>query len=195
MNTKKNLQYIILAALCTTALILTGYIKALSVGFIAVPITVQNGVVFFMWCTMSRKSFGLAMTSFFLCVLIGIAQLSSGLTGVSAFIAPTSGFVYAWFLCGYLVIYRYKVKQYVQKNAWLAAFGMLSFGILIQFGIGILFFTIMMDTEKTSFGVLFFKTLWLMIPFAVLDLCKGCIVLYTVRILSKIKRVRRFLWN
>lgn len=109
MISTKTLSYI---ALMTTLLIVLGFIPAIPLGFIPVPIVLQNMGVMLIALFLGAKKGTIAMSLFFILGLVfpvfsGKATLIPVLTGA------TAGYVIAWFL---LPIALHLVRKVIFKN-------------------------------------------------------------------------------
>lgn len=100
MFSTKNLSY---TALLTTLLIVLGFIPAIPLGFIPVPIVLQNMGVMIIALFLGARFGTLAMGLFFILGLI-FPVFSGTKTLIPVLVGPTAGYVIAWFFVP-LVLY------------------------------------------------------------------------------------------
>ncbi|WP_283679705.1 biotin transporter BioY [Lentilactobacillus sp. Marseille-Q4993] len=116
-----KVKEITLTALMTAVIIVLGLVPGIPLGFIPVPIVLQNlGIV------LAGELFGpkigtLSVWLFMLLVTIGFPFLSGGTGGIAVFVGPTAGYLIAWLFTPALVGLSLKLGQATTKwwSEWL----------------------------------------------------------------------------
>jgi biotin transport system substrate-specific component len=97
---------LVLSALFTAIIVALGLLPPIPLSFIPVPITAQGLGVMMAGVVLGAKRGALAILILFVLVAVGLPVLSGGRGGLSAFAAPTTGyligFLFAAFITGYL---------------------------------------------------------------------------------------------
>ncbi|KRL22218.1 biotin transporter BioY [Lentilactobacillus kisonensis] len=94
MKTREIVQ----TALITAVIIILGIIPPLPLGFIPVPIVMQNLGIMLAAVILGPKKGTLSILVFLLLALIGFPVLSGGQAGPAVFIGPTGGYLLGWLL-------------------------------------------------------------------------------------------------
>lgn len=93
---------IVAVAMITTLLVVLSYIPAIPLGFIPVPIVLQNLGVMLAGCLLGGKKGSLSVLLLFLVGLV-IPAFSGFSTTIKVFIGPTAGYVWAWLFVPLLI--------------------------------------------------------------------------------------------
>lgn len=117
MKTKELSQI----ALMTSLLVVLGFIPAIPLPFIAVPLTLQNLGVMLVNLFLGSKNGSLSMVLFFLLGLI-FPVFSGKATSIPTLMGPTGGYVLAWLLVPLLFGY---LSSFLKKQSFLGLFGMM----------------------------------------------------------------------
>ncbi|GAJ25667.1 substrate-specific component [Liquorilactobacillus sucicola DSM 21376 = JCM 15457] len=86
-------------ALMTAILIILGLIPGIPVGFIPVPIVLQNLGVMLAGALLGSKKGTLAVFSLLVLVALGCPFLPGGRGGIAVFIGPSGGYLLSYLLC------------------------------------------------------------------------------------------------
>lgn len=89
---------IAIISLFIALLIALGFIPPLLVGFLPVPIVLQNLGVLLAAALLGPKRGTIVVALFFLLVLVGLPVLSSRSAGIAVFYGPSGGFLWGWLL-------------------------------------------------------------------------------------------------
>ena len=89
---------IAIISLFIALLIALGFIPPLPVGFLPVPIVLQNLGVLLAAALLGSKRGTIVVALFFLLVLVGLPVLSSRSAGIAVFYGPSGGFLWGWLL-------------------------------------------------------------------------------------------------
>ncbi|AYE62459.1 hypothetical protein BC335_2097 [Lactobacillus helveticus] len=96
---------IVQTALITATIIILGMIPPLPLGFIPVPIVMQNLGIMLAAVILGPKKGTLAIFGFLLLALIGFPVLSGGQAGPAFFVGPTGGYLLGWLLTPLMIGY------------------------------------------------------------------------------------------
>lgn len=121
MFSTKDLAYMVMM---TTLIIVLGFIPAIPLGFIPVPIVLQNMGIMLAALALGGKKGGLSVLMFLLLGLF-IPVFSGKATTLAVFMGPTAGYVFAWLLVPLIFALLTKVvasqnKMMVFVLIWLA---------------------------------------------------------------------------
>lgn len=104
------------AAMMTTFIIILGLFPGIPIGFIPVPIILQNMGIMMAGELLGPKYGFLSVITFLLLVLAGLPLLSGGRGGASVFVGPSGGYVVA-FLFVPLII-GYLLNTFHTNTSW-----------------------------------------------------------------------------
>jgi biotin transport system substrate-specific component len=97
---------LVLSALFAAIIVALGILPPITLGFIPVPITAQSMGVMMAGVVLGARRAAIAVVIVLVLVAIGLPVLSGGRGGLTAFAAPTTGFLIGWlfaaFVTGYL---------------------------------------------------------------------------------------------
>lgn len=99
-TTVKNLTQ---TAMVTALLIILGFFPGIPLGFIPVPIILQNMGIMLTGELLGRKYGTVAVGLFLLLVAFGLPFLSGGRGGAATFLGPTGGYLVAWLFAPALI--------------------------------------------------------------------------------------------
>ncbi|WP_412771405.1 biotin transporter BioY [Ligilactobacillus sp. WC1T17] len=128
-------------ALMLALLIVLGLFPGIPLGFIPVPIVLQNLGVILAGLLLGPKKGTLTVGTFLLLVACGLPFLTGGSGGIAHFLSPTGGYLFAWLLTPWLMGSCEKIfnpKHQVVKEfifIWL-------FGVLFIDGCGALWLSV-----------------------------------------------------
>ena len=110
---KYSLSTLTQIAIMTTIIIILGFIPPLSLGFIPVPIIVQNIGVMLAPLILGWKK-GTLSVALFLLMCIGLPLLPGENGGLHIFFDPSSGYLYGWLPAAFLIgatIHHFKIHS------------------------------------------------------------------------------------
>jgi biotin transport system substrate-specific component len=90
-------------AMMIAIIIVLGMIPPIPLGFIPVPIVLQNLGVMLAGIVLGAKKGGLAIALFLTLVAMGMPFLTGGSGGFSVFLGPTAGYLIGWFVSAILI--------------------------------------------------------------------------------------------
>ncbi|EEI25192.1 biotin transporter BioY [Lentilactobacillus hilgardii] len=127
-------------ALVTAVIIVLGMIPPIPLGFIPVPIVLQNLGIMIAGIVLGPKRGTVSVALFLFLALIGFPVLSGGQAGPAAFVGPTGGYLVGWLLTPALVWSSMSFK--FMKQSWEKMTGAWIGAVLIVDIIGSLWLTI-----------------------------------------------------
>ncbi|KPF46767.1 biotin transporter BioY [Rhizobium sp. AAP43] len=89
---------LVLAALFTAIIIVLGFIPAVPIPLIPVPITAQSMGVMLAGCIIGAKRGALAYALLVVLVAVGLPVLSGGRGGLNVLMGPTGGYIFGWII-------------------------------------------------------------------------------------------------
>lgn len=92
-----------MVAMMMAIIIVLGMIPPIPLGFIPVPIVLQNLGIMLAGIVLGAKRGGLAVALFLILVAVGMPFLSGGSGGFSVFLGPTTGYLIGWFISAILI--------------------------------------------------------------------------------------------
>lgn len=98
-----TIKHLTQTAMVTAVIIVLGFFPGIPVGFIPVPIILQNMGIFLAAELLGRKYGTVAVALFLGLVALGLPILSGGRGGAAVFIGPTGGYLVAWLLAPALI--------------------------------------------------------------------------------------------
>lgn len=137
--TTRDLAYIALFAALTAVL---GLVPAINVG--PVPVTAQTLGVMLAGSVLGARRGFLSLLLFLLLVAIGLPLLPGGRGGLSVFVGPSAGYLYAWPLGAFVVGLVTELTWRRFNLAWAALANVLG-GVLVIYAIGIPFVAVYAD--------------------------------------------------
>lgn len=109
-------KLLVYAAMMTTFIIILGFFPGIPLGFIPVPIVLQNlGIMMVGELLGPRYGFG-SVFVFLLLVLVGLPILSGGRGGASVFVSPSAGYIIAWLFTPLII--GYLLKKLGNTKPW-----------------------------------------------------------------------------
>lgn len=140
-----------LAAMMTAVLIILGVFPGIPLGFIPVPIILQNMGVLLTTELLGAK-YGTLSTALFLALaLFGLPVLSGGRGGFAVFLGPTGGYLIAWLLVpAVLGSLLYLLKQHNQLSWWLELVTVMIAGVLLIDFIGSIWLSVQSHMPLTT---------------------------------------------
>ena len=142
----RDLAYVALFAAITAVL---GLLPAIPVPAVPVPITAQTLGVMLAGAVLGARRGFLAMLLFLALVAIGLPVLAGGRGGLSVFVGPSAGFLYAWPL-GALVAGLITEATWRRFNLAWALVATLTGGILVIYAVGIPFLSVFADVSLAT---------------------------------------------
>lgn len=107
---------LIFAAMMTTFIIILGFFPGIPLGFIPLPIVIQNiGIMMSGELLDPKYGFG-SVGSFLLLVLVGVPLLSGGRGGASVFVGPSAGYIVGWLFTPLII--GYLLKKFNNTTSW-----------------------------------------------------------------------------
>ncbi|GAP00473.1 biotin transporter BioY [Fructobacillus ficulneus] len=98
MKSSTRLVDLTQGALFLALLIVFALIPALPIGFLPVPIVLQNLAVMLIVLILGPKRGTLVMVAFLILVACGMPILSGGRGGLAVLVGPTAGYIWSWLL-------------------------------------------------------------------------------------------------
>ena len=135
----RDLAYIALFAALTAVL---GLVPAINVG--PVPVTAQTLGVMLAGSVLGAKRGFLSQLLFLLLVALGLPLLASGSGGLSVFVGPSAGYLYAWPLGAFVVGLVTELAWRRLNVAWAAIANAVG-GVLVVYAVGIPFVAVYAD--------------------------------------------------
>ena len=142
----RDLAYVALFAAITAVL---GLMPAIPVPAVPVPITAQTLGVMLAGAVLGAPHGFLAMLVFLALVAIGLPVLAGGRGGLSVFVGPSAGFLYAWPL-GALVAGLLAEATWRRFNLAWALVATSTGGILVVYAVGIPFLSLFADVSLAT---------------------------------------------
>lgn len=121
----KNIAQI---ALMTAIIIVLGFIPPIPLGFIPVPIVLQNLGVMLAGAILGARKGTISVGLFLLMTLLGMPLLSGHSGGPASFFSPSSGYLYAWLVAPFLIgitLKHFNVKSFSMTFVIVWLFGVL----------------------------------------------------------------------
>ncbi|WP_338208070.1 biotin transporter BioY [Lactiplantibacillus paraxiangfangensis] len=103
MTNQQQIKHLTQTAMVTALIIVLGFFPGIPVGFIPVPIILQNMGIFLAAELLGRKYGTVAVGLFLALAALGLPILSSGRGGAAVFVGPTGGYLVAWLLAPVLI--------------------------------------------------------------------------------------------
>lgn len=139
MKTKEMLY----AVLFTALVIVFGYVPAIPIPLLPVPITIQTLGVMIAGSVLGSRLGALSMFIFVLLAAIGLPVLTGGTGGL---LRPSGGFVISWPVAAYLI--GYFVERYWERlTIWKLFLVNLLGGVIVVYAIGIPYLAVMADLD------------------------------------------------
>lgn len=153
---------LVLTALFAAIIVALGLLPPIYVGIVAVPITAQSLGVMMAGVVLGAKRGSIAVLIVIALVAMNLPVLSGGRGGMTALVAPTSGFLYGWvfaaFVTGFLSERLVNASQsgLVQTVSFFLA--AIIGGIFVLYPFGIAFAAIVADVtlQKAFLGSFFY---------------------------------------
>lgn len=153
---------LVLTALFAAVIVALGLLPPIYVGIVAVPITAQSLGVMMAGVVLGAKRGSIAVLIVIALVAMNLPVLSGGRGGMTALVAPTSGFLYGWvfaaFVTGFLSERLVNPGQsgLVQTVSFFLA--AVIGGIFVLYPFGIVFASIVADVtlQKAFLGSFFY---------------------------------------
>lgn len=98
-----NTKFLVYTALMTAIIAVMGFIPAIPLPFIPVPIVLQNVGIFLAGILLGRRYGTLSVIVFLLLVLMGAPLLSGGRGGYGVFFGPSVGFLIMYPIAAFLI--------------------------------------------------------------------------------------------
>ena len=118
MTNQQTIKHLTQTAMVTAVIIVLGFFPGIPVGFIPVPIILQNMGIFLAAELLGRK-YGTAAVGLFLgLALLGLPILSGGRGGAAVFVGPTGGYLVAWLLAPILIGTLLKQTHAKEARNW-----------------------------------------------------------------------------
>lgn len=142
MNTNSKLQELTKGAIFLALMIVFAMIPGIPLGFLPVPIVIQNLAVMMIVLILGTKRGTLVLATFLLLVAMGLPVLSGGRGGLAILFGPTGGYLWAWliFPSAYWSLNRliFKKKLGDEPSFWQGFVLLAAVDIIIVYGIGAL---------------------------------------------------------
>lgn len=116
--TNQRTKKLTLAAMMTAILIILGFFPGIPLGFIPVPIIIQNlGILLAIELLGTKYSF-LSIGLFLVLALFGLPVLSGGRGGFAVFLGPTGGYLLGWLLVPFVLGTVLHILKQQQPLSW-----------------------------------------------------------------------------
>lgn len=117
--TNQRTKKLTLAAMMTAILIILGFFPGIPLGFIPVPIIIQNlGILLAIELLGTKYSF-LSIGLFLVLALFGLPVLSGGRGGFAVFLSPTGGYLLGWLLVPFVLGTVLHILKQQRLSWWL----------------------------------------------------------------------------
>ncbi|AVW09313.1 biotin transporter BioY [Lactiplantibacillus paraplantarum] len=118
MTNQQAIKHLTQTAMVTALIIVLGFFPGIPVGFIPVPIILQNMGIFLAAELLGRKYGTMAVGLFLGLVALGLPLLSGGRGGAAVFLGPTGGYLVAWLLAPLLIGTLIKMTRATESGYW-----------------------------------------------------------------------------
>ncbi|ARJ50438.1 biotin transporter BioY [Staphylococcus lutrae] len=122
-----NTKFLVYTALMSAVIAIMGFIPAIPLPFMPVPIVIQNAGIFLAGLLLGRRYGTLSVIVFLLVVLVGAPLLSGGRGGYAVFVGPSAGFLLMYpivaFLIGWMRDKYFETLDFKRTFAILLVFG------------------------------------------------------------------------
>lgn len=116
--TNQRTKMLTLASMMTAIIIVLGFFPGIPLGFIPVPIVIQNlGILLTIELLGTKYSF-LSICLFLLLALFGLPILSGGRGGFAVFMGPTGGYILGWLLAPLVLGSILHILNHQQTLSW-----------------------------------------------------------------------------
>lgn len=122
-------------ALMTAVIVVLGLFPGIPLGFIPVPIVLQNMGVMLAGALLGPKKGTMSVALFLILVAVGMPFMSGGHGGIATFMAPSAGYVIAWLFTP-LLIGLFEQRFNPDHKAVLQFVFIWLFGVLFIDGVG-----------------------------------------------------------
>ena len=167
-----------LIAMMTAIIIVLGFVPPIPLGFIPVPLVLQNMGIMLAGAILGSKRGFLSVIIFLLLVAVGLPLMTGGRGGVAVFVGATAGYIYAYPFAAALI--GYGLKRFSYANFWLE--------LLIVWTVGVIFIDVLGAVGLT---MPFMKALIANLVFIPGDTIKALVVVLIYRRLKKMNIVER----
>ncbi|AOO73076.1 MULTISPECIES: biotin transporter BioY [Ligilactobacillus] len=165
-----------LIAMMTAIIIVLGFVPPIPLGFIPVPIVLQNMGIMLAGAILGSKRGFLSVIIFLLLVAAGFPLMTGGGGGVAVFVGATAGYIYAYPFAAALI--GYGLKKFSYSNFWLE--------LLVVWVAGVLFIDVLGAVGLTVIAHMpFMKALIANLVFIPGDTIKALVVVLIYRRLKK----------
>lgn len=169
-----------LIAMMTAIIIVLGFVPPIPLGFIPVPLVLQNMGIMLAGAILGSKRGFLSVIIFLLLVAVGLPLMTGGRGGVAVFVGATAGYIYAYPFAVALI--GYGLKKFSHSNFWLE--------LLIVWVVGVIFIDALGAVGLTAIAHMpFIKALISNLVFIPGDTIKALVVVLIYRRLKKMNIV------
>lgn len=169
-----------LIAMMTAIIIVLGFVPPIPLGFIPVPLVLQNMGIMLAGAILGSKRGFLSVIIFLLLVAVGLPLMTGGRGGIAVFVGATAGYIYAYPFAAALI--GYELKKFSHSNFWLE--------LLIVWVVGVIFIDILGAIGLTAIAHMpFIKALISNLVFIPGDTIKALVVVLIYRRLKKMNIV------
>lgn len=169
-----------LIAMMTAIIIVLGFVPPIPLGFIPVPLVLQNMGIMLAGAILGSKRGFLSVIIFLLLVAVGLPLMTGGRGGIAVFVGATAGYIYAYQFAAALI--GYGLKKFSHSNFWLE--------LLIVWVVGVIFIDILGAIGLTAIAHMpFIKALISNLVFIPGDTIKALVVVLIYRRLKKMNIV------
>lgn len=123
-NSKFDIRRLTRISMIIAIIILLGLFPPISLGFIPVPIVLQNLGILLAGLLLGKKDGMIAVLSFFILVALGLPFLSGGRGGIAVFYSVSAGFLLGYLVSAFVIGLLIEKLGFKQKitNALVATF-------------------------------------------------------------------------
>lgn len=169
-----------LIAMMTAIIIVLGFVPPIPLGFIPIPLVLQNMGIMLAGAVLGSKRGFLSVIIFLLLVAVGLPLMTGGRGGVAVFVGATAGYIYAYPFAAALI--GHGLKKFSHSNLWLE--------LLIVWVVGVIFIDILGAIGLTAIAHMpFIKALISNLVFIPGDTIKALVVVLIYRRLKKMNIV------
>ncbi|MFC4652390.1 biotin transporter BioY [Lactococcus nasutitermitis] len=139
MINNQRIKVLTFTAMMTTIIIVLGLFPGIPLGFIPVPIVLQDMGIIMAGELLGKKYGTISVALFLLLVFLGLPFLSGGNGGAARFMGPTGGYLFAWLFIPVLIgLSLEKFKSLGLTQWWWELLVVILAGVLFQDVIGAL---------------------------------------------------------
>lgn len=119
MTKNQKVKTLTYSAFMTAFIIILGFLPGIPIGFIPVPIILQNLGIMMAGGLLGPKYGTISVGAFLTLALIGLPVLTGGNGGAASFLGPSGGYRMAWLFTPFLIGFFLKKLQITDSKNWI----------------------------------------------------------------------------